>query len=605
LSDVNGPVDVCVVFRSPDECVDVAKEAVEAKDKLGLKVLWMQSGIVNDEAAKIAKAGGLECVMDKCVSEEVAAKQGKHHDREDSSHAKASDNRNRRQALGNEWKNERSGKSDTSARRSESGDRAELAEGLGESHSTKNWKQDTNSKPFDASVHGRGEGERLSKSSSGSVHAQDQGGEQFDVSSPYGSVRASSTMDRPYKGAQDFTDESLGESTVQREQWQSQSDRDFQEHASSSSQASPPDDKWKYKTSKDQSLKQDPKAHEAWQKGNYANPSGGSQSRVDGKPQTFQDVNKKQAVPSENKGRESSTGPLTPGAQVTPASGEQQRRAFHSAAFLFTQHTATTSTGAPRKVGESQFKKDPLTVEDPDLKQPSGAFQKAYSAADATRTGQRRSGLDASGEEAYPSTADPAVNQQFVSGEGEGDRHYRTDNKGPGAKHNVQTQRRRDSDPPVVETEQQPQGLSPESPRGFGAKSGSGMFHEARDTKETDSAHQAEQSMRHARNDEGEPTSGAQKHEDRYSPEQQHISKHHHRVGRRDVDDLDKLHTSSSIDEDADSLRYDQAKRDQNRSAGQRGSQQYKDQQQQQSVATSSGMFQRDKQSEDTLHQGP
>ena len=51
------------VFRPSEETPDVARAAVEA----GAKVLWLQEGIENEEAERIASEGGLEVVMDTCI----------------------------------------------------------------------------------------------------------------------------------------------------------------------------------------------------------------------------------------------------------------------------------------------------------------------------------------------------------------------------------------------------------------------------------------------------------------------------------------------------------------------------------------------------------
>ena len=60
---IGEPVDMVNVFRIPDECPEVAKQAVAA----GTKFLWLQLGITSVEAARIARAGGLEVVMDRCI----------------------------------------------------------------------------------------------------------------------------------------------------------------------------------------------------------------------------------------------------------------------------------------------------------------------------------------------------------------------------------------------------------------------------------------------------------------------------------------------------------------------------------------------------------
>jgi predicted CoA-binding protein len=68
VTAIPGPVDLVDCFRKPGEIVPIAHEAV-AK---GAKVLWMQLGIRNDEAARIASDAGLDVVMDHCVKIEHA-----------------------------------------------------------------------------------------------------------------------------------------------------------------------------------------------------------------------------------------------------------------------------------------------------------------------------------------------------------------------------------------------------------------------------------------------------------------------------------------------------------------------------------------------------
>jgi len=62
-----GPVDIVDVFRRAELCVPHAREAVAA----GARCLWLQLGIVNVEAARIAHAAGLSVVMDRCTAIEV------------------------------------------------------------------------------------------------------------------------------------------------------------------------------------------------------------------------------------------------------------------------------------------------------------------------------------------------------------------------------------------------------------------------------------------------------------------------------------------------------------------------------------------------------
>ena len=63
LADVDEQIDVVDVFRPADEAPDIAQQAVLA----GAKVLWLQTGIVSEEAAAIARDGGLTVVMDACM----------------------------------------------------------------------------------------------------------------------------------------------------------------------------------------------------------------------------------------------------------------------------------------------------------------------------------------------------------------------------------------------------------------------------------------------------------------------------------------------------------------------------------------------------------
>ncbi len=68
LKSIPEKIDIVDVFRKPQDCVPIAREAVE----IGAKVLWMQIGVINDEAAQIAEDAGLEVVMDRCVKIEYA-----------------------------------------------------------------------------------------------------------------------------------------------------------------------------------------------------------------------------------------------------------------------------------------------------------------------------------------------------------------------------------------------------------------------------------------------------------------------------------------------------------------------------------------------------
>ena len=68
IEDIPDAVDVVDIFQRPEVTPALAQSAVA----IGARVLWMQIGVVNDESARIAKSGGLEVVMNRCVKIEHA-----------------------------------------------------------------------------------------------------------------------------------------------------------------------------------------------------------------------------------------------------------------------------------------------------------------------------------------------------------------------------------------------------------------------------------------------------------------------------------------------------------------------------------------------------
>jgi len=66
LGSIPEKVDVVEVFRRPEDVMPVVEEAI----KIGAKAVWMQEGIVNEEAAARARGAGLLVVMDKCMLKE-------------------------------------------------------------------------------------------------------------------------------------------------------------------------------------------------------------------------------------------------------------------------------------------------------------------------------------------------------------------------------------------------------------------------------------------------------------------------------------------------------------------------------------------------------
>jgi predicted CoA-binding protein len=67
LASVPEPVEVVDIFRHSEDVPPVVEEAI----RIGAKAIWMQSGIVNAEAAQRARNAGLEVVMDRCMKTEV------------------------------------------------------------------------------------------------------------------------------------------------------------------------------------------------------------------------------------------------------------------------------------------------------------------------------------------------------------------------------------------------------------------------------------------------------------------------------------------------------------------------------------------------------
>lgn len=66
LKEVPAPVDMVDIFREAQYAPGIVAEALAQKDRLGLKYIWMQLGVVSDEAAKLAEAAGLTVIMDRC-----------------------------------------------------------------------------------------------------------------------------------------------------------------------------------------------------------------------------------------------------------------------------------------------------------------------------------------------------------------------------------------------------------------------------------------------------------------------------------------------------------------------------------------------------------
>jgi len=66
LEKISEPVDIVDIFRPSKEIPVIANEAI----KIGIKVLWLQYGIQNEEAKKIAENAKIQYVSNKCIKQE-------------------------------------------------------------------------------------------------------------------------------------------------------------------------------------------------------------------------------------------------------------------------------------------------------------------------------------------------------------------------------------------------------------------------------------------------------------------------------------------------------------------------------------------------------
>jgi predicted CoA-binding protein len=74
LLSIEGTVDVVDIFRRADQVEPVVRDAIS----IGAGVIWMQQGIVNEQAAKIAEDAGLVVIMDRCLKVDHLQLSGKY-----------------------------------------------------------------------------------------------------------------------------------------------------------------------------------------------------------------------------------------------------------------------------------------------------------------------------------------------------------------------------------------------------------------------------------------------------------------------------------------------------------------------------------------------
>lgn len=68
LASVPGRIDLVNVFRRPEFCADVVRDAIA----VGAGGVWLQSGIISEEAERLAAEAGLPFVQDRCIMVELA-----------------------------------------------------------------------------------------------------------------------------------------------------------------------------------------------------------------------------------------------------------------------------------------------------------------------------------------------------------------------------------------------------------------------------------------------------------------------------------------------------------------------------------------------------
>jgi predicted CoA-binding protein len=73
LDEVPEPVDIVDIFRRPEG----VPEVVDAAIRIGARGVWMQEGVIHEQAAQKARDAGLEVVMDKCILKEYRKMQAK------------------------------------------------------------------------------------------------------------------------------------------------------------------------------------------------------------------------------------------------------------------------------------------------------------------------------------------------------------------------------------------------------------------------------------------------------------------------------------------------------------------------------------------------
>lgn len=67
LNDIPFPVDLVNVFRASQHVPEIVNQCIES----GIKAIWLQEGIVHNEAAETAQKAGISIIMDECIYKEI------------------------------------------------------------------------------------------------------------------------------------------------------------------------------------------------------------------------------------------------------------------------------------------------------------------------------------------------------------------------------------------------------------------------------------------------------------------------------------------------------------------------------------------------------
>lgn len=74
LLDIPEKIEILNVFRPSEQALGVVKEAVERKKQKGdIDLIWLQEGIINNEAESLARENGIEFIQDRCMYKEYLA----------------------------------------------------------------------------------------------------------------------------------------------------------------------------------------------------------------------------------------------------------------------------------------------------------------------------------------------------------------------------------------------------------------------------------------------------------------------------------------------------------------------------------------------------